>query len=300
MNNFIIKVPQTLPIINIVCQDRNLADILISQYYPYVESIYDITSINNDEIMKIIQNGDSICVVSNETIRKVANIKNPLKFTKNIIHRSLYCKDDFVIYHGCGMSTRGFSFLLLGQTFSGKSTLAAFLYAKGLQYLTDDFVILDTKNLSIIPYPKPIHLRYGGKKVLENYHDIYLSFEHISYTNYERWIIKPDLKSYSENSFPVNCIFFIKRYDRKDKVKNREYYKKNKFKSLDSCKSACLLIDNLYSSNGIRKSIIKTYDVIKNVPAVMLYYYTLDEAYSIILEILNLYNKGHYLGRNST
>jgi hypothetical protein len=60
--------------------------------------------------------------------------------------------------HAAAVAWGGGAIVIPGQTFSGKSTLAAALVRAGARYLSDEFTILDEAGL-VHPFPRPLHLR---------------------------------------------------------------------------------------------------------------------------------------------
>jgi hypothetical protein len=57
--------------------------------------------------------------------------------------------------------------LLPGKTGAGKSTLTAWLVARGYHYLTDELVYVPAGTTTIVPFPRPLNIRAGGLEALD-------------------------------------------------------------------------------------------------------------------------------------
>ena len=57
---------------------------------------------------------------------------------------------------------------LCGQSHSGKSTIAAAAAQLGWRHLSDDLGPIDADTLCVHPYARPVMLRAGGRKYLDN------------------------------------------------------------------------------------------------------------------------------------
>lgn len=58
--------------------------------------------------------------------------------------------------------------VLAGRSGAGKTTLVAGLVRAGLDYLTDEVVAIDPTTGRILAYPKPLSVKIGGRRLLED------------------------------------------------------------------------------------------------------------------------------------
>lgn len=73
---------------------------------------------------------------------------------ERIIERYFIFEDDWNVYHGAAFSIDGITFLFLGKSQSGKTTLSAFLaWQKNVTYLAEEYVIINIKTKEVIPTP---------------------------------------------------------------------------------------------------------------------------------------------------
>jgi hypothetical protein len=72
--------------------------------------------------------------------------------------------------HASAVRRDGHTFLFIGATGAGKSTLAAALAAVGFEHLADDTVSLDDRGLRIRPVPAPPCLKAGAWELLRKYY----------------------------------------------------------------------------------------------------------------------------------
>ena len=64
--------------------------------------------------------------------------------------------DHLVIHGGCVAGTG--AVLMPGRSGAGKSTLVAACVEAGLDYLSDEYAVIDLANGAVVPYPKPLGL----------------------------------------------------------------------------------------------------------------------------------------------
>ncbi len=79
-----------------------------------------------------------------------------------INHRIIARCTRYLQIHGAVLAWRGQGFLFAGRSGSGKSTLAAGLVARGWEYLSDEFLLLDPDTLCAQPLPKAVCLKAGS------------------------------------------------------------------------------------------------------------------------------------------
>lgn len=167
-NKIEIRLPYTKNSIFIICEDKNLLDILNSIYMPYA---YDQISRDNRDVyeleidvakskLKISKESDcSIYILNKDNI--VGQIS---RFVQGLLH-PLY---PWNFYHGASIKYKEKTFVFLGESGGGKTTLTAYLVSRSdFEYVAEDILIIDYDNNNILPFTRPLHLREDSIKILE-------------------------------------------------------------------------------------------------------------------------------------
>ena len=141
--------------------------------------------------------------------------KAPLHVIHDYIFEHVRYDNSVLALHGAAVSWNGSAYLFLAATTGGKSTLAAYLSAKGFGYLTDDCILLDRNTLHIHPYSKPIHLRPGGYQVLEKY-GCAPACTCSGTASDRRFIYTPE--NTVDTALPLAHIYFIKRTEHENQT----------------------------------------------------------------------------------
>lgn len=76
-----------------------------------------------------------------------------------VTQESLGCVEDAVALHAAGLAYDNRALLLIGPSGSGKSTLAFELLRRGLQYLSDEAVLVSTVDATVRGFPRSIGLK---------------------------------------------------------------------------------------------------------------------------------------------
>ena len=72
----------------------------------------------------------------------------------------------FIQIHAASMARGGRGLILAGDSGVGKSTLAAALMARGWQYLSDEFALIDPKTHHMHPFPKALCIKSGSFEII--------------------------------------------------------------------------------------------------------------------------------------
>lgn len=143
---------------------------------------------------------------------------SPISYIYHYMIQDLMLQNNVWALHGAAVCYKNEVYLLLAPTHTGKTTLTAYLTNNGLEYVTDDCIIVDSKSLLVHPFQMPLHLRSGGVEVLKgagcNIPDnLPLVFE----GNVHRYILTPD----KERSSPAKIakLFFIERTENDNSLK---------------------------------------------------------------------------------
>ena len=80
------------------------------------------------------------------------------------------------IIHGAAVARDGTGWAIPAACGSGKTTLTAYLLARGYDYLADDHVALSAPDGRIVPWPLPMSIKEGSWDVLSQYYQNLLHF----------------------------------------------------------------------------------------------------------------------------
>lgn len=86
----------------------------------------------------------------------------------NINRQVVEASDRLVLVHAAGVERAGRAVLMPAPMEAGKTTLAAGLVDRGLGYLTDEAVALDPATGLVHPYPKPLTIAGGSRRLFEH------------------------------------------------------------------------------------------------------------------------------------
>ena len=131
--------------------------------------------------------------------------KELLSALKNIFCLNAFYCNNIIALHGAAVSYNSQAYIFLSATTKGKSTLTSFLTSNEFAYITDDCVLIDENTLNVVPFTTPIHLRAGGKEILER-SGINLDSHHILMDEIDRYVYIP--KNIINMQLPVTRIYF--------------------------------------------------------------------------------------------
>jgi hypothetical protein len=72
----------------------------------------------------------------------------------------------YALVHAGAVAHRGAGCLLPAPSGRGKTTLVAALAAAGFAYFSDEVAVLDPSSGALLPFPKPLGIKAGGRRVL--------------------------------------------------------------------------------------------------------------------------------------
>lgn len=189
------------------------------------------------------------------------------KIICHLIRSNLCCDQGWHYLHASAISFNNKCYCFLGNTFAGKSTLTAFLsQQQGVKYVSDDLVILNTKQKCIMPYQKNILLREGSISILRKY-DFDIKSLHYN-PMLERFIYIP--KQIEEQALPIGAIFLMQTEPPDTAGKqgsNQSIFLENSYFSRKNIKNnilSSITMDSIPISNLPHRDLSLTYQHIVN------------------------------------
>lgn len=146
---------------------------------------------------------------------RIHNKTNILQIIEDLMYMTLTPKDGILALHGAAVAKENKAFLFLAKTTAGKSTLAAFLWLSGYEYITDDEIFLSQKDLCVEPARKTLSLRPGGYKILQEIFKTYDTplnkAKNIIYGNIDRYLLPAGEKT-RYGQYEIGGIVFLEEY----------------------------------------------------------------------------------------
>ena len=163
MNRLVIDIPYVTPKLDIECSDDKALRYLYAVLSPYVST--QVKEYHNSKkiIFREDEEGNTYFEIDGE--KRKADVK-VLRFVERYLLINSVVECNYVMLHGGGVVYNDCAFLFLGSSGAGKSTLIAYLCMEGYEYISDDRLIINLKQQTVIPYAKPIVLRPEGKEIL--------------------------------------------------------------------------------------------------------------------------------------
>lgn len=205
-----ITIPHTLYSVRLRSNSAKFLKNMQHIYIPYIfaEGTFDVDihADFRDRVLLVSSSND--CCLTQQLLNKYDAVGQVCTLFQSL----QYTEIPWNLYHGTALHIKEKTFVFLGESGVGKTTAIAYLteMQKESIYITEDILIIDCKNNCIIPYPRPIHLREGGLRILrEIYHIPMTNVQRVTFHNYKRYILNkktPDCKLY-----PVDCYIQLSR-----------------------------------------------------------------------------------------
>ena len=135
---------------------------------------------------------------------------SPISYIYHYMIQDLMLQNNVWALHGAAVCYKNEVYLLLAPTHIGKTTLTAYLTNSGLEYVTDDCIVIDRASLMVHPFSIPLHLRSGGMEVLKKVGcNIPDNLPSVTEGNIHRYVLTPD--KIRTSPVKIAKIFFIER-----------------------------------------------------------------------------------------
>ena len=169
MNRYCLRFPFSDTII-INTTDRILLEACAQMYGMYCE-VCNCFENEHEGIEVSIAHANSdcynirICYLSCNHIREFQT-RQPFRILDKLAVQSAMRNSNIIPLHAGGIAVGERAYIFAADTGSGKSTLIAYLAARGLKYISDDHIYFSCNNFEtddhtplVYPYTVPIHLR---------------------------------------------------------------------------------------------------------------------------------------------
>lgn len=165
-----------------------------SIYYSSFTSMENKHVPKGTHIIKILKkNKDFVIFLENTSFTKNTTIctDSPFLYVSKYIQQKRKLCPDFFALHAAAIHKGGETWVLLGNTNTGKTTFVMAMIAKGFQYVTDDCIIIDLHSQKIVPYYQPLKLRKGGVDILRQNYIPIPQLCHVYDSVFDRYIYHP-------------------------------------------------------------------------------------------------------------
>ena len=163
----VVDVPHCKYQIIVNCANDAMEKVLAVQYYPYIRLDIQKKDKINVYIRQFNQNIE-YQVEGHEAKSVDVNGENFLVVFRRVIHSFLVAEKKYLFLHASCVVKGDSAIFIMGESMAGKSTITTYLLAKGYDYITDDFTIIDVQNGEVVPFRKAIHIRAGTHQLLKD------------------------------------------------------------------------------------------------------------------------------------
>lgn len=209
MKRLFLNIPHLYPKLEICCRQEKVLEYFNNIFAPYISQ-------NEEKDLEYVrlsfyrEDFEKLCVEGEGWKEKVD--ETAFSYLQQYLLKNSYMENGFLCLHGGAISCeRGDAIVFLANSMVGKSTLITFLCMNGMEYITDDRVLIDINRMEIFPFESSIMLRKGGKKLLEEEYCIQINTKTYSYKRNEREVFQPP-KMRGER-VKIRCIYFLERIE---------------------------------------------------------------------------------------
>ena len=226
MARIYVSIPFLYPPLEISCKDEKLMEYICRMFMPYINQhpshkVYHRMHFYKNAFGKlVVEENDGSCFP----------VDRMVSYIESFLLKQAVVEEGYVMLHGGAIEKNNKAYILLADSFGGKSTATAYLCMKNFRYITDDRVIINTESRTILPYPKTIMLRPGTRALLQNEYDINIPVESYRYRGIERDFYLPT--QICTESPKVKNICVLSRYHCPNDFRVEYIEKENRIKYL--------------------------------------------------------------------
>lgn len=270
MKKLFLMIPNVEPRLEISCQDEKIMEYLYNMFSPYVSHQCQK---GKYESLIFYKNDYSELMVERNDGKEKLDVDIVTYLETYLLENSCVDKG-YLMLHGGGVAHNNHAFIFLANSMVGKSTLITHLCMEGFEYITDDRLIIDTTEKTVLPFTKTIMLRPDGKKILLSQYEHSLdtiTFKHKK--RFREFFLPPLCK---EGRTQISCIFILIRQEGQ-KIRREEVVKRtnrvNELLKYSMSIKGCENIGEFVKLSSIRMEIV--------------YYSDLNEITSFLKEMSN-------------
>lgn len=263
---FRISVPHAVHAFGICCDNKKLVSLLEMYYGSMLEHVEVISLVElcylNDTFF--IKKGGEIYSVQKQ------NCETAFCSIVAYIRNNIHLENDWFLYHGSCCVVGDKTYLFVGSSMSGKTTLTTFLdYQPRTITVSEDLSVINYKTREIESINRPFFLRPSSLELLESKYNIVIPTSGTCTYNINEKFFSNSNNIIPNISYKIDEILFL--------------YLRNRAIEKQKCYEIENLLYNSYNANDITKSIYATNILANSVPMFKLYYYDLEEVYRYLL-----------------
>ena len=187
------------------------------------------------------------------------------------IRHNVHLEKDWFFYHGSCAVVGNKTYLFLGSSRAGKTTLTTFLNHQSLTTtVSEDICIINYNTCEVESIKRPFFLRPDAYMMLKTNYNIEIPINGSCIYNINEKIITNSNNIVPNITYKIDEILFL--HLREGTVKKQK------------CEDINELLYNSYNTKDINKGIYVSNILCKSVPMFKLYYYDLNEVYQFLLD----------------
>ena len=188
--------------------NKLLLDNIRFLYSPFV---YEESKAENPYIISVMEKSNGF-MLRHQGNLSIVPFKDALQALLNILYENSYSCNTKLLLHAAAAGWSGKAYIFPADTFTGKSTLMAYLGSNGYDYITDDITVIDKSSFKVLPYPKNIILRKDSIKILKKYDVELYDLKEVSWEGISKYSFKKT-KTHVLCQYDLGGIIFLERND---------------------------------------------------------------------------------------
>ena len=141
---------------------------------------------DKDYYVYIYNNQQGLFDVLTPDFNLLINLDKIEEFLQKLINCKCVLKENYYFLHCALVEKCEKNIILIGASGSGKSTLTAFLHCNNFSCISDDKLIVNTKNGKIYPFIRNVQLRNGSLNILRTYGIKNVKYNQVKLYTYDR------------------------------------------------------------------------------------------------------------------
>lgn len=211
MKRLFLKIPHIYPHLEIICENERIMDYLYNMFLPFIS--WEVADSKEYIKLAFYKDDDGRLIVEDSCQKRMLNI-NIVSYLETYMLMNSYTDKGYLMLHGGCVAYGEKAFAFLANSMVGKSTLVTHLCLDGFEYMTDDRLIFDTNEMTILPFTKTIMLRESAREVLHEKYGHALDTIPFSY----KWMCRDFFypQCCRKEKTKVACLFILERVECKE------------------------------------------------------------------------------------